>query len=386
MVEAKLGIKAFGMDYVIGLVDSFRALHVLLGPDSSKAIYPSCVAPFAKELATHPITRKLSPEGALYTAFVQGVKFGTFKNPVDNNNDAMWRMYVKMWRLSIDYVRDANANPSDPFCNHLRDDSDFYLPIREQATSRIRSRSSIGPYFSGDNRIRTRSGIYSAIVWRAVTYRSQFSLEHPTMHFQNPEALNSAVETLISCSGGSLTKEHKYFCDKGAYGTPTRRSMDHIDTYWKDLDATKYLELVAVDREPTFADIAQAFDTVVVTTGAQKVTLLPQLGPLGKLNLSGDLVYAGVCPAPSVEEMAQQIVDVNAGSIAGLRLLHYISDSWPSSSETRVACVAQALQSLRDLLDAEFCDADDCSVMALDIISLEHSLCKFARAIKKKLL
>lgn len=385
-VEERLGSVVFGMNYVIQCIDSFRATHVLVCADARTASYPKSLEAFKAELALHPVVRRQSPEGRLVALFIAGLDSGSFNEAQDEGED-MWSRYVKMWRLSIEFVRDSAANPQDPFASLLRDDSDFYLPIREQATSRIRSRSSIGPYFPGDDRIRTLPGIYSAVIWRAITYRSDFSRDHSTMYFANPDALDAAIDSIISQNPGSnMTPDNKYFCNKGAYGTPTKRTMDNRHVYWKDLKTTKYVELVAQGRQPTFSDVTRVFDSLVVRTGSQKVVLLPQLGPLGKLNLSGDLVYAGVCPPPTVWEMAQQIVDVNAGAMAGLRALRCISDQWPVTTEGKIKAVACSLEDLLEALKAEFDDEDDWATMALDVISLEHSLCKFSRALKKKVI
>lgn len=84
--------------------------------------------------------------------------------------------------------------------------------------------------------------------------------------------------------------------------------------------------------------------------------------------------------------MAIQIVDVNAGAIAGLWLLRYVSNNWTMSPHGRVEAVSCPLESLSPMLADKFQDGEDWRTMGLDVISLEHLLCKFAQAIKRKLL
>ncbi|KAF6764197.1 hypothetical protein DFP72DRAFT_799814 [Ephemerocybe angulata] len=373
------------MDYVWALISQLKCNDIILGPNPHRCTYPKALEGFVRSLERHPIRDPKSSEGQVYQVYAQlyrgDIDTTAIELPTPNGS---WEQFIDMLSTSNQYVRDPKSPPSNvKFHRLLSDDPDFYLPLREMAPSRVRSRSEHGPYRQGV--IETPSGIFSAVVWRAITFRSAFSAEY--MLFENSDELQALVDTLVEerpdvrANNTSASESQPFFCNKAAYGQPSGRALKYHTTYWETVENLNWNAFAT--SEPSFRQVLEYFRPARQLGSTKQ--LFPQLGDLGRLTLAGDLVYAGICEMPTTKEMAEAIVELNSGATAGLKALQYMTDQWPSTREEKVEVVAAALTSLLDLLHDSLGE-EAFAEMGLDLISLEHSLCKFSRALRKKAL
>ena len=97
-----------------------------------------------------------------------------------------------------------------------------------------------------------------------------------------------------------------------------------------------------------------------------------QVGELVRLLVVGDLVYAGIFEPPTLEEMGTMIHKVNKGAIAGLTKLHVLSGQHTAQQ------VIDALSHVYDAVHSGLTQ-EEWMGMGMDVLTLEHSLCKYKR-------
>ena len=101
------------------------------------------------------------------------------------------------------------------------------------------------------------------------------------------------------------------------------------------------------------------------------------IGPLTQLLIAGDLVYAGIIAPPTVKEMGCLIASLSKGALQGLIALNLLhpadkgDDSYPDK-------VTDAFATLYKHLKGSL-ESDQWTKMGMDVLVLEHSLCKFKR-------
>lgn len=106
----------------------------------------------------------------------------------------------------------------------------------------------------------------------------------------------------------------------------------------------------------------------------QKIKAFPQIGNLVAHLLAGDYAYTGKVKMPSVEEMGEVIHDVDAGGIAGLRVLGYFGKGEKPSQSQVTAGLEDVHAFVMSVLPR-----DSREMMGYDLIMLEHALCKISR-------
>ncbi|KIL55663.1 hypothetical protein M378DRAFT_17743 [Amanita muscaria Koide BX008] len=228
--------------------------------------------------------------------------------------------------------------------------TDMRLPFRDRAASRRRILEEDGP-FSGDH-LLTREGFFSALIYRGVTYGTQFLQEEKTF-YPDLQAWSSRYQLLRSIGHGET-----YFCKKDAYGTAAAaRSPDNVQNYW---DAAKIEEL----RPHPGKSFTEFFQTI------KKSPRMPAFGSLTAYLLSADYAIAGGLQKPSVSELGGIIHGINKGGRKGLELLGY---GCSSSKET-----AKAFSEVYGGLQAFF-TGEERRNMDFGPIFLEHALCKLSR-------
>ena len=105
-----------------------------------------------------------------------------------------------------------------------------------------------------------------------------------------------------------------------------------------------------------------------------------QAGSLSRVLIVGDLVYAGIISKPTLDEMGTIIKDLNKGAVAGLTKIGLLpSTTKKHSSEDVVEAFRNAYDTLQSNLTKEEWDA-----MGMDVLTVEHSLCKYQRSRKCK--
>ncbi|KAF9521988.1 hypothetical protein CPB83DRAFT_900046 [Crepidotus variabilis] len=165
------------------------------------------------------------------------------------------------------------------------------LPFCELAPSRLHLRGHQGPF--QPHVIRTTEGIFSAVVWRAITFGTKFAQNH-TMQFRSAAHFDQVCEAILATGGEAVEDGKKYFCNGSAYGphNPSRK-VELAHKYWKFLQKGSWSQMLLQKSTLSFQEAYLYF------TGGN----FPQLGPLGGYLLVADLTYSGVVQPPTTDEI-----------------------------------------------------------------------------------
>ena len=159
----------------------------------------------------------------------------------------------------VSFVQDAvhavlcpnNRWNTSPAYNIMIDELDRFLPFREHAPGRVRSKSKDGPFDT--NIVCTRSGFFSALIWRGITFTTLFSLERK-MVFHDLQEFQVEVNEVRRSQADST-----YICNQKAYGVYNKfRSPELAEDYWKatgDHDWSSYVR----ENLVSFTDCYQQF-------------------------------------------------------------------------------------------------------------------------------
>ncbi|KAJ2929078.1 hypothetical protein H1R20_g8011, partial [Candolleomyces eurysporus] len=387
-----IGLEAVSMDYVWKTVCQFMPAYVVFpsGRNAAKATSREAAKSLQAELQQHPISNPVTKEGYLYSQYLALFRGELAPEDVDPHSftHTSWESFARMWRLSLQYIEDPEANPSNGFSNLLREDADFYLPIREAAPTCVRARGSDGPYHPAT--IVTLPGNFSAIVLRGFTYRSEFFWDR-RMVFHSWEDLEQEVASIMG-KHPELSLKSGYFTNFRSYGVPVmQRTIDKAKQSWSSLQERGWTNYSANYPKESFLSTLRYF-----RPKRHESEIFPYLGPLGGFALTCDLAYAGVCQRPTVDEMAECIIELDKGALSGLQLLDLVEIDRAETRRNgakgrRVEAVKGALHSLAVQLKEMLSEAEQNTVGLTvgddtDWILLEHSLCKFLRALNKKAL
>lgn len=124
---------------------------------------------------------------------------------------------------------------------HILEDENKRSSFRECTSNRMQTKGLNGPFY-GD-RIRTKAGLFSAVIWRGITLHTKFE-EERKMVFRDYSDWMDEIEGL----------DESYICNTQAHGTPTRRNSKWAKTYWETIQRLKWEEYTEADNQPTFAD------------------------------------------------------------------------------------------------------------------------------------
>jgi hypothetical protein len=294
----------------------------------------------------------------------------SLNQPVFNDLVMMLRGLKPM--ISADFVGpsrslqkvEADASPAEKesalhntFLAHVFASSDKLLPFRNSAASRRRVLLPGGPY--SPEHVRTKSGLFSALVYRGITHNTRFLQDNKTL-FRDLDDWNSTLEEPRNVMA-MIQHGKTYFCRSDAYGQAAKaRSIENAEGYWK-----------LVSEDPTFSDWLTSPQPVSILDLFSKIKKACYgFGPLTTLQLINDYVECGLVQEPTIEEMATLICKLKMGGSRGLQALGY-----DVGSPTRVL---DALRSLRsDLMNA--LTAEERLAMGFGVIMIEHSLCKLGR-------
>jgi hypothetical protein len=261
-----------------------------------------------------------------------------------------------------DHQLQRPVHPTNPaLIQIIRDKPDKFNPFRELAPSRSRLKSPGGPF--SEEVVRTTTGIFSAIVWHAITFGTQFAMEGPTV--------------LTSCDDfeqkrNEMGEKHKtYFCDMSAYGSCNpNRCVENATTYWESLRDGKWEGFVGARK----VGFKECYDFLLCSKGPK---LFPQLGPLTCYLLTADLSYSGVVEPPTLEEICDTIRDLNKGAANVLRKMRLIPLKDSNSTEVKDA-YRQAFKSVHETV-ISLIPSEQHAPLFVDYILIEHMLCKFSR-------
>ena len=287
--------------------------------------------------------------------------------------DEEMKLFGTFLRQSLDYQMDRSnvASIHPKLLARLKSSPDKFLAFRELAPSRQRARSSKGPFT--ETVIRTTAGIFSALVWRGITFGTEFAAKG-CMVFESADHFDK-IRT-------ESRKPESYFCDRAAYGrTNPGRKTALAQIYWKALQGGIWEKFVG-DRILNFMECWLFF------TSGHKASPFPHLGRLGAYLLTADLHYAGVVAAPTIDKLVIIIRNLNKGAVEALERLRLISPR-PLRKQSKGKCnkdeCRKALEYIAKVIHDNIPSLFH-SRLFVDLILVEHTLCKFSRSMKKNLL
>ncbi|TRM66663.1 hypothetical protein BD626DRAFT_565759 [Schizophyllum amplum] len=240
----------------------------------------------------------------------------------------------------------------------VRKDQDGLLPFRERGPSRRIVTHPAGPYGAG--KICTLGGIFSAIVFRGILFKTPGLLKH-TNHgsFVN-------FDDWMQFRGDGGDDDEEEYCNKSAYGPTDGRTTNNVKTFWKLSPGLYSLLNHATDGHvvpPTFHEV---FKHVKDN--------FPTFGKLTAFLVAGDLSYTGVVsPIVTADELGSFIWTLKMGALNGLRKLLVPATS---KAET-ISSVNMLYRELTGRLSEE-----ERAAMGWDLLTFEHALCKFSKMVR----
>ncbi len=214
--------------------------------------------------------------------------------------------------------------------------------------------------------IQTRSGLFSAIIYRAVTYGNRFLL-HPI----TPTVYADPEDWDLACSQhNNESNDPSYFCDKTAYGQATNLSPKNLDRYWRSTDPkNKALTewLYSLTKSYTFLEVYEIF---LKGKGPDGKKAFPNCGSLISYLLTLDYAIAGIVPMPTAEEMGAIMWSLKKGRLKGLKFLGFAAHRKVDAIHAFVTFHRYMLVKI---------PFQQRSQMDFNIFHTEHFLCKFRR-------
>ncbi len=289
-------------------------------------------------------------------------------SPLSNNADVT--SYCD-WLAELE--EGLSSVPSKPtvFQEHMFKDMDANCPFREKAPSRVKITSPEGPFTRG--RIRTRAGVFSALVFRGILFKTRALLEKGhSGYFANFEEWE---EFEASCQA-ELEADPEYLCNPCPHGAQRWRSAGHAKAYWLASEIVHR----KIEEGASFEDLMG-----FVARGKLKgKKCCPAFGPLLAYLFCVDLCIAGSLAAPSAEELGKIVCDLSKGARGGLAKLSLVPDKpakrmmgVQKSAEEEV--VSEAFAEIYDFLQTSDRMARTRERVGISIFDVEHSLCKLSR-------
>lgn len=346
---------------------------------------PNLILPFRQALELHPVCQDRSPIQVLYHRFcrsfggmVPSAPLNSSKTTstleeiasLDLQRDAKLLRLFGFLRTCLGYI-DATLPAQHRVHQLLSRNTDYYLPFREKAPSKIRFNGPQGPFQKPF--IEQTAGLFSALVFRGVTYNTPYS-RHPgsQMQFSGEAHVLLAVDLFKQRYPTEPTEDPHYFCNPNAYSrqpiTGRALSDENLKSIWE--------KAAALDWATRSSNLLSFSECLGLLTGAK----FPAMGTLQMFLLAADLHYAGICSPPELSDVVDFIYQrkPKGGSLKGLVSLGLVSNARTTSRPE----IESALRVLDSHLQAAF-TPEEKSRMCLDMICVEHLLCKFERALNE---
>lgn len=241
------------------------------------------------------------------------------------------------------------------FLAHVYKESDKLLPFRTSAASQKRILAPGGPY--DPQHLQTKAGLFSALIYRGITYHTQFLINNKTV-FQD---LDDWKKTLKEAHNYAHRKDKKYFCRMDAYGSAAKaRQVGNATGYWQlvstDTDFTAWL---TSEKKISAVDLFRKIEKACYGFGSLTTYFIVM-----------DYVESGLTEPVTLDDIAKFISMLRMGGKTGLAALGYkVKNS---------AQIHQAFTSLHAAL-SEALSADEQRRMNFGPILIEFSLCKLGR-------
>ncbi|KAJ7681807.1 hypothetical protein B0H14DRAFT_3535517 [Mycena olivaceomarginata] len=209
----------------------------------------------------------------------------------------------------------------------------------------------------------TNHGFLSALIFRVITYNTDFSERHAfamrtTLILRRRwNELQTSFWQLMAARLPLL-----FFCNQGAYGPHnTGRTVDLAEVYGQLVGKENIASQLA--QQPSRSNIPFTTFWKWLKGSVNGRLRFHQLGPLGSYLLAADYTYTTprlVAP-PTFEELGTIICDMNKGAVRGLEILGLIP-----------ACATLC----------SYWSSEVQEEVWFDLVMIEHCLCKLARAYK----
>ncbi|KAJ7842991.1 hypothetical protein B0H14DRAFT_2586035 [Mycena olivaceomarginata] len=227
---------------------------------------------------------------------------------------AKTHLLQNFYRFLTEAAEAPNATARNAFQARLSEKMDYLYPYREEAPSRQRVLESDGPF--APLRVRTDAGMLSALIFRGVTFGTEFLSQYPTSfdsidHFH--EIKDQASQAYMMEHG--TNPPPTYFCLPNAYGpTNHRRVVGLADEYAAALKLDSWAAKFQGHSQIPFWECFEWLSGERPCPVSRKnVRRFKILGPLASYLLTADLVYAGAVVEPSEDEMGKIIWLLNKG-------------------------------------------------------------------------
>lgn len=364
----------------------------LTSPPSSSVIAPSPLLSITPTLTqtSLPLPQQY-PEGGPSPPYIQ--------SPQASLNIAalfpdLSRAVIKKLEVFTHFIDESlvaltspNLPRPSPWQTAMLADVDRFCPFRERAPSRLRAAGPMGPY--GPDSAATPGGFLSALIFRGITFNTDFFRACRILY--TDEADFAGVMDLAT---KQYQQEHgreppaSYFCDPCAYGPHNvGRTVELAKLYGTTVQTENIatqLELFQKNGKDTIP-----FVKFWNWQRGERPPRFPQLGPLGSYLVAADYTYTSprLVEPPTAEEMGHLICTLNKGAVSALETLGLIplrrrNKKGKALKSTAAACT-KGLQIIHCLLSAHLSAAVR-SEISFDYIMIEHSLCKFSRALARK--
>lgn len=249
----------------------------------------------------------------------------------------------------------------------LKSNSDYLTPIREQGYSRSIMNRELPKDF-----VLTRTGLFSAMVFRCISFNTSAFCRCPAEHLQVKFESVEEFETYIAML--ELRFPHQpidFFCNRRAfgYGIQSRR-LHRYNDYWK---ASHSDNLKWPLETPSWSAAWKSFKSFKQYDG-KNGKLLEGVGDLVLYMLVADLHASGAIDAPSIDEVAQIVALLRKGAMSGLEKIGYFEGT-PSR-----ATLMNAFRTFFDDVNSRL-TVEEREQFMWNPVTAEHTLCKFKRMV-----
>ncbi|RXW16178.1 hypothetical protein EST38_g9678 [Candolleomyces aberdarensis] len=370
-----LGTVFLTTDIAWSMISNFKVGHVIHSDRVHRSATPSyqLLKPFINALKAHPTCDPTTEMGALWNRYRSIISTKGISKPT-----LLELRYQHSDRLSpfISYIQlgwealEGNAHLGvDNYSSSVFVNLDKHWPFREHAYERMRSRGPSGPY--EPRFLKTRAGIFSAMVWRGVTEGTLFT-QNWNMQFHSIEDFRAAIHHFTTLYPEQATHASA-FCQQDIHGKFLQgRDVSVAETLWEDTNSLGWEEFC--DTYPSFGDCFTYFFSRPSDSNTRRVR---EVDTVSMFNLVCDLAYAGICQPPGTQEMAQYISTVKGHSYHALRSLGFLNNS--NNMEDGVL---HAISGVIHRVIEHFTSAE-LGKMTMDIMGIEYALGRYYDKLQK---
>ncbi|KAI0337020.1 hypothetical protein BDW22DRAFT_1433650 [Trametopsis cervina] len=344
--------------------------HIIAGISSGLGTSSSAAVPPASALM----------HTALHTGLSAGDASGTDRGPgsYPSNLEAGTGTGSRVDKVVV-FLRDAYAatqtaigaatSSLNTAQQQLLDNSDFLSPIREQAYSRSVMNKEMDKDF-----IRTREGLFSAMVFRCISFNTPAFRECPTEHRQVKFRSAEEFETYVAMLKDRFVDQPvDFYCNRRAfgYGIESRR-LHRYNDYWIASHATNFKW---PPEDTSWSAVWKSFKKFKEFDG-KNGKRLEGIGDLVLYMLVADLHAGGAIDTPSIDEVGHVVALLRKGAMNGLEKLGYFEGT--PSKTTLISAFRTFFEDVNSRLTAE-----ERELFMWNPVTAEHTLCKFKRMVAR---